>query len=128
VQKQKQGDASWLAREKAVHQTGARENHCSTTAAGSRAGLGIEPAPVEAPYSFVRWRHCVSIFICVRSAKRRLLKPREEIELGPTHQERRRRAREQMIKANLRLVVKIARDYEGYGLRCSTSSTKGISG
>jgi RNA polymerase primary sigma factor len=46
----------------------------------------------------------------------KLLTPQEEIELAARIKKGDRKAREQMIKANLRLVVKIARDYEGIGL------------
>ncbi len=46
----------------------------------------------------------------------KLLTPQEEIELAARIKRGDKRAREQMIKANLRLVVKIARDYEGIGL------------
>ena len=46
----------------------------------------------------------------------KLLTPLEEIELAAKIKKGDKRAREQMIKANLRLVVKIARDYEGLGL------------
>ncbi len=46
----------------------------------------------------------------------KLLTPQEEIELAARIKKGDRRAREHMIKANLRLVVKIARDYEGIGL------------
>jgi RNA polymerase primary sigma factor len=46
----------------------------------------------------------------------KLLTPQEEIELAARIKEGDKKAREQMIKANLRLVVKIARDYEGIGL------------
>ncbi len=46
----------------------------------------------------------------------RLLTPQEEIELAARIKRGDKKAREQMIKANLRLVVKIARDYEGLGL------------
>lgn len=45
-----------------------------------------------------------------------LLTPEEEIALAARIQAGDLRAREHMIKANLRLVVKIARDYENYGL------------
>lgn len=45
-----------------------------------------------------------------------LLTPQEEIELAARIKAGDRRARDHMIKANLRLVVKIAHDYEGYGL------------
>src|SRR6266478_5601391 len=46
----------------------------------------------------------------------KLLTPDEEITLAERIQRGDKEAREQMIKANLRLVVKIARDYEGLGL------------
>ncbi len=46
----------------------------------------------------------------------KLLTPQEEVELAARIKKGDKRAREQMIKANLRLVVKIARDYEGIGL------------
>jgi RNA polymerase primary sigma factor len=46
----------------------------------------------------------------------KLLTPQEEIELAARIKRGDKKAREQMIKANLRLVVKIARDYEGIGL------------
>jgi RNA polymerase primary sigma factor len=46
----------------------------------------------------------------------KLLKPEEEIQLAKRIKRGDKRAREHMITANLRLVVKIARDYEGLGL------------
>jgi RNA polymerase primary sigma factor len=46
----------------------------------------------------------------------KLLTPDEEIELAARIKKGDKKAREHMIKANLRLVVKIARDYEGIGL------------
>jgi RNA polymerase primary sigma factor len=46
----------------------------------------------------------------------KLLTPAEEIELAAKIKKGDKKAREQMIKANLRLVVKIAHDYEGFGL------------
>jgi RNA polymerase primary sigma factor len=45
-----------------------------------------------------------------------LVTPQEEIELARRIKKGSRQAREHMIKANLRLVVKIARDYEHFGL------------
>jgi RNA polymerase primary sigma factor len=45
-----------------------------------------------------------------------LLTPEEEVELAARIKKGDKKAREQMIKANLRLVVKIAHDYENYGL------------
>jgi RNA polymerase primary sigma factor len=46
----------------------------------------------------------------------KLLTPEEEIDLGKRIKRGDKEAREHMIKANLRLVVKIAREYEGLGL------------
>ena len=46
----------------------------------------------------------------------KLLTPEEEITLAERIKCGDKEARERMIKANLRLVVKIARDYEGFGL------------
>jgi RNA polymerase primary sigma factor len=46
----------------------------------------------------------------------KLLTPKEEIILARRVRRGDKKAREQMITANLRLVVKIARDYEGLGL------------
>jgi RNA polymerase primary sigma factor len=46
----------------------------------------------------------------------KLLTPQEEIVLAARIKKGDKKARELMIKANLRLVVKIARDYEGIGL------------
>lgn len=45
-----------------------------------------------------------------------LITPKDEITLAKRVKHGDKAAREQMIKANLRLVVKIARDYENYGL------------
>jgi RNA polymerase primary sigma factor len=46
----------------------------------------------------------------------KLLTPQQEIELAAKIKKGDKKAREEMIKANLRLVVKIAHDYEGLGL------------
>jgi RNA polymerase primary sigma factor len=46
----------------------------------------------------------------------KLLTREEEVELAARIKKGDKKAREQMIKANLRLVVKIAHDYEGLGL------------
>jgi RNA polymerase primary sigma factor len=48
--------------------------------------------------------------------KTALLKPSEEVELAALIQKGDHKARERMIKANLRLVVKIAHDYSNFGL------------
>ena len=82
--------------------------------AGSHAGAGIEPT-VEAPYSSYDGDTAFHLYLR-EIGQTPLLTPREEIELARRIRKGDRRAREQMIKANLRLVVKIARDYESYGL------------
>src|SRR5579885_3870146 len=46
----------------------------------------------------------------------KLLTPQQEIELARRIHRGDKKAREEMIKANLRLVVKIARDYDNMGL------------
>ncbi len=52
--------------------------------------------------------------------KTKLLTPADEVVLAKRIQKGDETAREAMIKANLRLVVKIARDYEGLACHCST--------
>ncbi|HYT61340.1 MAG TPA: RNA polymerase sigma factor RpoD/SigA [Haliangiales bacterium] len=80
-----------------------------------RTGKGIEPAPIEparGPYDGDTAFHLYLREI----GQTPLLTPEEEIKLARRIKRGDKRARAQMIKANLRLVVKIARDYEGYGL------------
>ena len=58
-----------------------------------------------------------AIILCLREIGQvKLLTPQEEVELAVRIQQGDQQARENMIKANLRLVVKIARDFEGIGL------------
>ena len=58
---------------------------------------------------------CISLYL--RDIGRaKLLTPQEEIQLAARIKKGDREARDQMIKSNLRLVVKIARAYEGIGL------------
>ena len=49
-------------------------------------------------------------------SKTELLTRQEEVELAAKIKKGDKKARAHMIKANLRLVVKIAQDYSGYGL------------
>jgi len=49
-------------------------------------------------------------------SKTELLTPEEEIELAERIKQGDKQARTHMIRANLRLVVKIAQDYSNYGL------------
>ncbi len=69
-----------------------------------------EPAPVESGRGDTLQLYLNEI------GQVKLLKPEEEIQLAKRIKRGDKRAREQMITANLRLVVKIARDYEGLGL------------
>src|SRR6266498_2537803 len=78
----------------------------------------VEAAPVPpAPTDSLRRASDSAFHLYVREiGETKLLTPQEEIELAKRIQKGDANAREHMIKANLRLVVKIARDYEGYGL------------
>lgn len=67
-----------------------------------------EPRPTAALDAFTLYMREVG--------QTQLLTPQEEIVLAKRIKKGDREAREQMIKANLRLVVKIARDYENSGL------------
>ena len=58
---------------------------------------------------------CLSLYL-TEIGKVKLLTAEQEIELANRIKAGDEEAREQMIKANLRLVVKIAREYEGIGL------------
>ncbi|MBK1834006.1 RNA polymerase sigma factor RpoD/SigA [Roseibacillus ishigakijimensis] len=58
-------------------------------------------------------------------SKTPLLTPEEEVELAERIKKGDKAARTQMIKANLRLVVKIAQDYSGYGLPLSDLISEG---
>ena len=69
-----------------------------------------EPASTDLPHGDVLQLYLREI------GQVKLLTPQEEIALAKRIRRGDPRAREQMIKANLRLVVKIARDYEGMGL------------
>jgi len=69
-----------------------------------------EPASTDSPHGDVLQLYLREI------GQVKLLTPEEEITLAKRIRRGDKRAREQMIKANLRLVVKIARDYEGMGV------------
>jgi RNA polymerase primary sigma factor len=58
---------------------------------------------------------CLNLYL-IEIGKVKLLTPEQEIELANRIKAGDEQAREHMIKANLRLVVKIAREYEGIGL------------
>lgn len=64
-----------------------------------------------------RWQSADAFMLYLREiAETALISPQEEIVLARKIKRGDKAARETMIKANLRLVVKIARDYENYGL------------
>jgi len=96
----------------------------STVGAGpeARSPAAVEAAE-EASAPEPQARHC-SVFDGDNAIKLylreigqvKLLTPREERALAVRMGNGDKQAREEMIKANLRLVVKIARDYEGIGL------------
>src|SRR5271155_3042585 len=80
------------------------------------------PKPAENDTAFLRQESSrydgdTSIRLYLREIGQvKLLTPNEEIQLAARIKKGDKKAREHMIKANLRLVVKIARDYEGIGL------------
>src|SRR5437588_8378976 len=81
----------------------------------SRIGVPVESSPADA--GSVSYDGDTAFHLYLREIGRTpLLTPQEEIELARRIKRGDKKAREHMIKANLRLVVKIARDYEGYGL------------
>lgn len=73
----------------------------------------VEPVPTERP----SYTGDSAFHLYVREiGQTKLLTVKEECQLARRIQKGDAEAREHMIKANLRLVVKIARDYENYGL------------
>jgi RNA polymerase primary sigma factor len=72
---------------------------------GEAEAISVEPPAKDAFHLYLR-----------EIGEVKLLTPKEEIALAGRISRGDKQAREQMIKANLRLVVKIARDYEGLGL------------
>jgi RNA polymerase primary sigma factor len=83
------------------------------------SGVASFAPAVAAPVREARgpWDENTSLRIYLREAvETPLLTPQEEIQLAHRIQAGDEAAREHMIKANLRLVVKIAREYEDYGL------------
>lgn len=75
-----------------------------------------EPAP-ETHTEHTAYSADTSLKLYLREiGKVKLLSQEDEVQLAARIRKGDKKAREQMIKANLRLVVKIARDYEGLGL------------
>src|SRR5579859_8122283 len=83
----------------------------------ARAKAQAQEAEAEPPRQSRTYDGDASLKLYLREiGKVKLLTREEEIELAARIKKGDKKAREQMIKANLRLVVKIARDYEGIGL------------
>lgn len=79
----------------------------------------VLPKSARVPEPAIRgvWDEHSSLRLYLRDAiATPLLTPQEEIELANRIQRGDESAREHMIRANLRLVIKIAREYEDYGL------------
>lgn len=79
----------------------------------------VLPKSARVPEPAIRgvWDEHSSLRLYLRDAiATPLLTPQEEIELANRIQRGDEAAREHMIRANLRLVIKIAREYEDYGL------------
>ena len=90
-------------------------------AAETTPALAPVPPPLQPPplsdYERPRYDGDTAIKLYLREIGLvKLLTVQEEIELAARIKKGDKKAREHMIKANLRLVVKIARDYEGIGL------------
>jgi RNA polymerase primary sigma factor len=76
----------------------------------------VEPAPERETRSLARDGDFALRAYLREISETPLITPQQEIELAARIQAGDDAAREQMIKANLRLVVKIAKDYDGMGL------------
>jgi RNA polymerase primary sigma factor len=82
-----------------------------------RGVLGVEKEVRAAESIPSEWSRGDALQLYLREIGQvKLLTPQEEIQLAKRIKNGDKRAREHMIKANLRLVVKIARDYDGIGL------------
>lgn len=83
----------------------------------SRPGSTANEASVPVPKERTAYDGDSAIKLYLREIGQvKLLTPEDEIELAALIKSGDKKARERMIKANLRLVVKIAHDYEGLGL------------
>jgi len=109
--------------------------HESTALAATTA---LAPAALDAPRPSSKARprpqrtHChgersnLQLYL-QEIGKTALLTIAEEITLARRIRRGDKAARDHMISANLRLVVKIAMDYKDFGLRCSISSARATS-
>ena len=93
----------------------ARVKSLALTEPSDRSVAGKESAPLESGRGSYDGDTAFHLYLR-EIGQTPLLTPQQEIELAKRIKRGDKRARDQMIKANLRLVVKIARDYEGFGL------------
>ncbi|MGZ4963038.1 MAG: sigma-70 factor domain-containing protein, partial [Limisphaerales bacterium] len=104
--------ASVSVRERAPMETPAVELHLDEPHQQPRAAHVAEPEVERQRYDA---NSALNLYLR-EIARTPLLTIQEEVELAKRIKKSDKKAREQMIKANLRLVVKIARDYENYGM------------
>jgi len=104
-----------------ARRSGARRKHRAGISAEADTNKPVQPVervheePVPTPEAGAA--HADSLQLYLREIGQvKLLTPEEEIVLAKRIKRGDKHAREHMIKANLRLVVKIARDYENLGL------------
>jgi RNA polymerase primary sigma factor len=90
----------------------ATDNSAETQVASQPEETAERSGSERAPYG---GDTSLKLYLC-EIGKVKLLTPEEEAALAARIKKGDKKAREHMIKANLRLVVKIARDYEGIGL------------
>jgi RNA polymerase primary sigma factor len=107
---QGQPEPEALLKEEAI-----RPEQVEEAAADTRPEAEESPAPRERERSSYDGDTAIKLYLR-EIGQVKLLTPEEEIQLAARIKKGDKKAREQMIKANLRLVVKIARDYEGIGL------------
>ena len=81
----------------------------------AKAAAAAEPAPASRDRGSYDGDTAIKLYLR-EIGQVALLTVQEEIVLAALIKQGDKKAREQMIKANLRLVVKIAHDYEGFGL------------
>jgi RNA polymerase primary sigma factor len=124
-----------MAAKRQKHKTAKAKRHATRPPVGARRAKIAAPAPATGVFQpasptvtegdtaqFIRRESSgydgdTAIKLYLREIGQvQLLTPQEEIQLAARIKKGDKKAREQMIKANLRLVVKIARDYEGIGL------------
>lgn len=90
---------------------------CESTEVRQLSVTKAAATPIEAPMERQPYDGDTAFKLYLREvSETQLLTPDQEKKLAGKIRRGDKQARELMIKANLRLVVKIARDYEGYGL------------